>query len=277
MKGRNPLEEAEAMLTLPGTRSAAAAPRGHAKSTLMSLKNAFHAALYGYKKYILLISDTEGQAAGFLDAVKNELETNEAILRDFGEQAGKTWKTSSVVLKNGCRIDAMGSGQKLRGRRNYERRLRLGTDRGHTLFGAETNQFQWFLKEQLTRESARQGLSAALAGLRVWPDKPHASFSILKGEYPMTDTVLTYAIEPRDVPEEFRDVARELGMEAFLKLVALCGGQDLYIPKRESLERGPRDRAIRARFSEGGDYRTLAAQYRLSVRQIRKIINGTRT
>lgn len=91
----------------------------------------------------------------------------------------------------------------------------------------------------------------------------------------MTNTVLAYAIQPEDVPEEFRDVAEELGMEAFLKLVSLCGGQDLYIPKRESLERGPRDRAIRARF-DGGNYRALAAQYRLSVRQIRKIINGTR-
>ena len=91
----------------------------------------------------------------------------------------------------------------------------------------------------------------------------------------MTNTVLTYAIQFEDVPEELRDIADALGMEAFLKLIALCGGQDLYIPKRESLERGPRDRAIRARF-DGGNYRALAAQYRLSVRQIRKIINGTR-
>jgi len=92
----------------------------------------------------------------------------------------------------------------------------------------------------------------------------------------MTNTVLTYNIEPQDIPEDFQDMVQELGMEAFLKLVALCGGQDLYIPKRESLERGPRDRAIRARF-DGGNYRALAAQYRLSLRQIRKIINGTRT
>lgn len=122
MKNRDPLEAAEEMLSLPGTRSAAAAPRGHAKSTVMSLKNVLHAALYGYKKYILLVSDTEGQAAGFLDAIKNELEYNEAILRDFGPQAGKTWKTNSAALKNGCRIDAVGSGQKLRGRRHYQRR-----------------------------------------------------------------------------------------------------------------------------------------------------------
>lgn len=92
----------------------------------------------------------------------------------------------------------------------------------------------------------------------------------------MTNTVLTYPIQFEDVPEELQDIAQELGLEAFLKLVSLCGGQDLYIPKRESLERGPRDRAIRARF-DGGNYRALAAQYRLSVRQIRKIINGSRT
>ena len=92
----------------------------------------------------------------------------------------------------------------------------------------------------------------------------------------MTNTILTYPIQFEDVPEELRDVAVELGLEAFLKLVSLCGGQDLYIPKRESLERGPRDRAIRARF-DGGNYRALAAQYRLSIRQIRKIINGSRT
>ena len=123
MKRRDPLEAAEAMLAAKGTRSAVAAPRGHAKSTVISLKCTLHAALYGYKKYILLISDTEAQAAAFLEAIKNELESNEAILADFGEQESrKTWKTSSILLSNGCRIDAVGSGQKLRGRRNYERR-----------------------------------------------------------------------------------------------------------------------------------------------------------
>ena len=122
MKNRDPETEREDMLSDKGTRSAIAAPRGHAKSTVMSLQNVLHAALYGYKRYILLISDTEAQAVGFLDAIKNELETNERILADFGEQAGKVWKTGSIVLANGCRIDAVGSGQKLRGRRNYERR-----------------------------------------------------------------------------------------------------------------------------------------------------------
>lgn len=78
-----------------------------------------------------------------------------------------------------------------------------------------------------------------------------------------------------DVPEEYRDIVDAIGMEAFLKLVYVCGGQSLYLPKLDSLERGDRDRQIRALFN-GGNYRALAAQFRLSERQIRKIINGRR-
>ena len=83
-------------------------------------------------------------------------------------------------------------------------------------------------------------------------------------------------IRMTDIPEEYRDIAEAIGMEAFTQLTLLCGGQNLYIPKRESLERAARDREIRARFN-GGNYRALAAQYRLSERQIRKIINGVRS
>lgn len=75
-----------------------------------------------------------------------------------------------------------------------------------------------------------------------------------------------------DIPEEYRDIAETVGLEAYLTLSVLCGGQNLYIPKREALERQARNREIRAHFN-GGNYRALAAQYRLSERQIRKIIH----
>ena len=90
----------------------------------------------------------------------------------------------------------------------------------------------------------------------------------------MTNT--TYTIRMTDIPAEYRDIAEELGLDTFLQLTSLCGGLSLYIPQRESLERDARDRDIRARF-DGGNYRALAAQFRLSERQIRKIINGTRS
>ena len=86
----------------------------------------------------------------------------------------------------------------------------------------------------------------------------------------------TRLIRETDIPEEYRDIVDTIGMEAFIQLTLLCGGQTLYIPKRESLERGARDREIRSRFN-GANYRALASQFRLSERQIRKIINGTRS
>ena len=86
----------------------------------------------------------------------------------------------------------------------------------------------------------------------------------------------TRPIPISDIPEEYRDIVDTIGMEAFTQLTLLCGGQSLYIPKRESLERGARARDIRARF-DGGNYRALAVQSRLSARPIRKIINGSRS
>ena len=94
------------------------------------------------------------------------------------------------------------------------------------------------------------------------------------------DSAASYAqlreVRFEDIPEEYQDIVSTIGMDAFLQLVNLCGGMNLYIPKVESLEREGRDREIRARF-DGGNYRALAAQFRLSERQIRKIINGKRS
>ena len=84
------------------------------------------------------------------------------------------------------------------------------------------------------------------------------------------------AIRRADIPEEYLDIYDALGEDAFLKLVRLCGGTSLYLPKLDSLEREGRDRQIRALFN-GGNYRALAAQFRLSERQVRKIISGSRT
>lgn len=83
------------------------------------------------------------------------------------------------------------------------------------------------------------------------------------------------SVTPDDIPEDYRDLVELLGLDAFMDLCFLCGGQDLYIPKRESVERSARNRDIRARFN-GGNYHTLAVQFRLSERQIRKIVNAPR-
>mgnify|MGYP001234858802 CR=1 FL=1 len=87
-----------------------------------------------------------------------------------------------------------------------------------------------------------------------------------------TNIQLLSAIRPSDIPAEYADLVEVLGLDGFLTLV---DSSVVYIPKGETLRRDGRDREIRARFT-GGNYRALASQFRLSERQIRKIVNGTR-
>ena len=63
---------------------AIAAPRSHAKST--AITHAFILAMvcFRQKSFVLLVSDTEGQAAEFLGDIKSELQGNDALRQTFG-------------------------------------------------------------------------------------------------------------------------------------------------------------------------------------------------
>jgi hypothetical protein len=66
-----------------GTRLAIAAPRGHAKSTIVSLAYILWCVCYGFEDYIVLISNTADQANDALSHLKKELEDNALLLQDF--------------------------------------------------------------------------------------------------------------------------------------------------------------------------------------------------
>lgn len=120
LKGRYPLTAADTKMIsrLPGTRRAVAAPRGHAKSTNLTFKGTMHSTLYGYKHYPIIISDSSEQAEGFLDNIRVEFEENTAILEDFGPLAGSVWRSNVLVTKTNIKIEAIGSGKKIRGRKH---------------------------------------------------------------------------------------------------------------------------------------------------------------
>lgn len=110
--------EFEAVVYSPGgNRIAWAAPRGYAKSTNCDVMFVAWCLLYGFKHYVLVIMDTYDQAKLQLVALKDELENNEAILEDFGSQKGPIWQEDVIVLSNGARVEALGTGMKIRGRR----------------------------------------------------------------------------------------------------------------------------------------------------------------
>lgn len=120
LKGKNPMKDAKEISRAKGSRRAIEAPRGHAKSTTFTFKDALHASMYGYKHYIIILSDSSEQAEGFLGDIKTEYEDNGLIQEDFGNVKGKVWKTSVILLDTGVKIEAIGSGKKIRGRRHKQ-------------------------------------------------------------------------------------------------------------------------------------------------------------
>ena len=83
------------------------APRGHAKSTLVSnahpLNLVLSSAMYGRKEYILIISKTQTLSDELLGTIKYALSHNEkiqALYGDYGERTALSWTKSRAVLKN---------------------------------------------------------------------------------------------------------------------------------------------------------------------------------
>ncbi len=118
MKGLDPLKDKQKISRAKGCRRAAAAPRGHAKSTNFTFKDTLHAIVYEYKHYPIILSDSSDQAEGFLTDIKTELEENAAIREDFGNLKGKVWKGSVIMTSTDIKVEAIGSGKKIRGRRH---------------------------------------------------------------------------------------------------------------------------------------------------------------
>lgn len=118
MKSMNPEISRKELSRAKGIRRGIAAPRGHAKSTNFTFKDTLHAVVYEYKHYPILLSDSSEQAEGFLNDIKTELEENKAIIEDFGSLKGKVWKGSVILTSTDIKVEAIGSGKKIRGRRH---------------------------------------------------------------------------------------------------------------------------------------------------------------
>lgn len=103
---------------MAGVRRVVAAPRGHAKSTSLTFKGTIHSVAYGYKHYPIILSDSSEQAEGFLENIRVEFEENGALREDFGDLTGKVWRNNVLVTSTNIKVEAIGSGKKIRGRKH---------------------------------------------------------------------------------------------------------------------------------------------------------------
>jgi len=141
-----------------GVKWAIAAPRGSAKSSLVSCIFPLWCICYNKKRFIIIISDTIGQAEDFLADIKRELEFNAKLLRDFPHVVGKgpMWRGDEITTASDIKVKALGTGSKIRGRRYGKHRpdLVVGDDVENTDMVRSESQrdfirYQWFNKDLL--------------------------------------------------------------------------------------------------------------------------------
>ncbi|MCH8824634.1 MAG: phage terminase large subunit [Planctomycetes bacterium] len=116
-----------------GVHLAIAAPRGHAKSTIVSHTYILWCICYHTEPYIMLISNTLDLSSDFLSLIKRELQSNIRLLEDFpdvceplGSQTGAPrWRQAEIITRNGVKVTALGAEKQIRGRRHNQHRPTL--------------------------------------------------------------------------------------------------------------------------------------------------------
>lgn len=115
-----------------GDHEAIAAPRGNAKSTIVTQIGVIWCLVTGRKKYPVIVMDALDQALPMLEAIKAELEFNPRLMMDFPEATGqgRVWQVGTIVTANDAKVQVFGSGKRMRGLRHGPHRpdLVIGDD-----------------------------------------------------------------------------------------------------------------------------------------------------
>lgn len=103
-----------------GENDAIAAPRGEAKSTIVTQLFTLWCIVLALKHYPVIIMDSIDQAYPMLEAIKAELEFNPRLKCDYPELCcqGRVWRMGCILTANNIKVTVAGSGKKLRGLRH---------------------------------------------------------------------------------------------------------------------------------------------------------------
>lgn len=97
--------------------------REHAKSVVAGLFIPIFEMFNGRLFNMLLVSHSYDNACELLMPLMLNLESNQRLLHDFGQQKSwRGWETGKFVTAGGCSFRAIGAGQSPRGSRNEEKR-----------------------------------------------------------------------------------------------------------------------------------------------------------
>ena len=151
-------------------RVAIAAPREHAKSTIISLIFVIWVACYKLDRCIVLLSNTSKQGEDLLSDVRYEIRQNALLMQDFPdvcEPPNPKWRKDEIILKNSVRILSAGTESELRGKRykQYRPSLIILDDIEQTgdMFSKEVRErlLNWFTKAVLHLGSKKTNIIVA--------------------------------------------------------------------------------------------------------------------
>ncbi|MBI4798631.1 MAG: phage terminase large subunit [Desulfarculus sp.] len=92
-----------------------AAPRGFAKTTLVSFGYVLHQVLFGQRRFVVIGSDTADLACDLTGYLRLELLHNQRLKQDFGPLTEAQGAEGDFIAGAQVRVLARGSGQRLRG------------------------------------------------------------------------------------------------------------------------------------------------------------------
>lgn len=111
-------------------RQSIAAPRGFAKSSIVTLMGVLWLVLRKDHHFVVILSSSKTTAMGFLQSIIDEIEQNDLLIETFPEllpaidfkSQTVAWRDSEIVFKNGVRIMALGWLNSVRGLRKKSAR-----------------------------------------------------------------------------------------------------------------------------------------------------------
>jgi predicted phage terminase large subunit-like protein len=136
-------------------RVAIAAPREHAKSTIISLIFVLWVACYKMDRCIVVVSHTLKQGEDLLSDVRYAIRQNDLLMQDFPdvcEPPNLKWRKDEIVLRNSIRILSAGTESELRGKKYKQHRPSLiildDAEQTGDMFSKEVRErlFNWFTK-----------------------------------------------------------------------------------------------------------------------------------
>jgi len=113
--------------TTRGLKLNVVGPRGGAKSTVGTLAWVLRSVVERREPYVWIVSDTRAQAENHLANLRAELVDNDQLAAAYPQAVGRgpLWRRAVVELRNGPVIEALGTGQRMRGRRHRHDRPTL--------------------------------------------------------------------------------------------------------------------------------------------------------